>query len=249
MATVDIETVIGSARDLIRAGRWEQAARLLDATDPFDAHEAGALAAARADAEVDHAWWTRCDPDPARLDAARALAADDAQAWIVDFAGLRSSYARQVYVKLAGGSPVVDELAAKADRLTEQARDPAARAYVTFYRGLIAGVLDDDDAAAERAWQAARDTDDAYVRSYALRHLGGMADDAGRHDDALELWRESTRLRQRAGFVPGVLAQLQLYPADTTPNDIVTEWADALGLGELFGAGTTTEPEVARDPA
>jgi len=56
-------------------------------------------------------------------------------------------------------------------------------------------------------------------------------------------------LRQRAGFVPGVLAQLQLYPADTTPNDIVTEWADALGLGELFGAGTTTEPEVARDPA
>src|SRR5215469_10379501 len=136
MATVDIETVIGSARDLIRAGRWEQAARLLDATDPFDAHEAGALAAARADAEVDHAWWTRRDADPARLHAARALAADDAQAWIVDFALLRASYARQLYVKLAGGSPAVDGLATAADRLAEQAPDPAARAYVTFYRGL-----------------------------------------------------------------------------------------------------------------
>jgi tetratricopeptide (TPR) repeat protein len=249
MATVDVDTVIAAARDLVRAGRWKQAARLLDATRSSGPHEAGALAAARADAEVDHAWWTRRDPDPAWLDAAGALAADNAQAWIVDFAGLRLSYARQLHVKFAGGSPVLDGLAAEADRLAEQALDPAARAYVTFYRGLIAGVLDDDHAAAERSWHAARATDDEYVRSYALRHLGGMADEAGRHDEALELWRESTRLRQRAGFVPGVLAQLQLYPADATPDDIVTEWAHALGVGELFRAGTTTGPEVARDPA
>ena len=252
MATVDVDIVIASARDLVRAGRWEQAVRLLDATASSSGYEAGALAATRADAEVDQAWWTRRDADPARLDAARTLAADDAQAWIVDFARLRLSYAKRLYVKLAGGSPVVDGLDAEADRLAEQAPDGAARAYVMFYRGLIAGVLDDDDATAERYWRTALDTDDEYVRSYALRHLGGLVDGLGRHDEALGLWRESTRLRQRAGFVPGVLAQLQLYPGDMTTDDVVTGWADALGLGELFRAGTTTEttePEVARDPA
>jgi tetratricopeptide (TPR) repeat protein len=249
MATVDIDIVITSARELIRAGRWEQAVRLLDATESSHRHDAGALAAARADAEVDHAWWTRGDADEARLNAARTLADDDAQAWIVDFARLRSSYARRLYVKLAGGSPVADGFAAEADRLAERAPDAAARAYATFYCGLIASVLRDDEAAAERYWRRAADTDDEYVRSYALRHLGGLADDAGRHDEAVELWRESTRLRQRAGFVPGVLAQLQLYLGDTTPTDMVTDWADALGLGALFRAGTTTEPEVARDPA
>jgi hypothetical protein len=249
MATVDIDAVIASARDLARAGRWAQAARLLDATGSSGPHETGALAAARADAEVDHAWWMRRGADASRLDAARALAADEAQAWIVDFARLRSSYARRLYSKLAGGSPVPDGLAAEADRLAEQAPDTAARAYARFYRGLIAAVLADDEAAAERYWRAALDTDDDYVRSYPLRHLGGMADDAGRHEEALELWRESTRLRQCAGYLPGVLAQLQLYPGDTTPDELVTAWADALGMGEMFRAGTTTEPEVARDPA
>jgi tetratricopeptide (TPR) repeat protein len=249
MAIVDVDIVITSARELVRAGRWEQAMRLLDATESSDRHDAGALAAARADAQVDHAWWTGGDADAARLDGARMLADDDAQAWIVDFARLRSSYARQLHLKLAGGSPVADGFAAEADRLAEQAPDAAARAYATFYCGLIAAVLHDDAAAAERYWRAAVDTDDEYVRSYALRHLGGLADDAGRHDEALELWRESTRLRQRAGFVPGVLAQVQLYPGDTTPAGLVTDWADALGLGALLRAGTTTEAEVARAPA
>jgi tetratricopeptide (TPR) repeat protein len=249
MATVEIDAVIASARDLVRAGRWQQAMRLLDATESSGPHEAGALAAARADAEVDHAWWMRREADAARLDAGRTLAADDAQAWIVDFARLRASYARQLHVKLAGGSPVADGFAAEADRLAEHAPDAAARAYATFYRGLIAFVLDDDEAAAERYWRAALDTDDGYVRSYPLRHLGGMLDDAGRHDEALELWRESTRLRQRAGYVPGALAQLQLYPGDTMPDQLVIDWADSLGMGDMFRAGTTTEPEVARDPA
>lgn len=249
MATVDIDTVITSARDLVRAGRWGQAVRLLEATVSSGPHETGALAAARADADVDHAWWTRSGADASRLDAARALAADDAQAWMVDFARLRTSYARQLYVRLTGGSPVADGFAAEADGLAEQAPDAAARAYATFYRGLIAAVLDDDDAAAEQYWRAALDTDDGYVRSYPLRHLGCAADDAGRHDEALDLWRESTRLRQRAGYVPGVLAQLQLYLGDTTPGELVTDWADALGIGEMLRAGTTTDPEVARDSA
>lgn len=242
MVSLDIDVVIASARDLVRAGRWEQATRLLDAAEPSGPHEAGARAAARADAEVDHAWWTRREPDPSLLDAARSLAADSAQAWAVEFAGLRASYARQLF---AGRRDDADQLGGAAEQLAEQAPDAAARAYATFYRGLIAALLDDDAVAAERFWRTALDTDDEYVRSYALRHLGGLAADAGRHDEALELWRESTRLRQRVGFLPGVLAQLAL----AGDSDVVPGWATTMGIAATLSVASATESEVARESA
>lgn len=248
--------MITSARDLVRAGRWEQAGRLLDAAEPHEAHEAGAVAAARADAEVDHAFWTRREPDAAVLDTARKLAADDAQAWAADFARLRARYARELLGARTSDTAEPDtaepdaELAADAERLARQSPDASARAHAMFYRGLIAGVLRGDDAAAEPLWRAALDTDDEYVRSYALRHLAGVAHEADRPDEALQLWRESTRLRQRVGFVPGVLAQLALR-AECAP--VARDWAAALGIGWVVDAVTptdtpnATEPEVARD--
>ena len=51
MATLDVEIVVESAGDLVRAGRWDRAVRLLDVTEPADRHEAGALAGARASAD------------------------------------------------------------------------------------------------------------------------------------------------------------------------------------------------------
>lgn len=235
--------VIASAGELVRAGRWEQASRLLDAVRPAGPHEVGAVATARADTEVDHAFWTRREPDAAVLDAARRLAADEAQAWTADFARLRARYARKL---LGTRTPDTDEdLAVEAERLAAQAPNTAARAYATFYRGLIAGVLRGDAAAAEPLWRAALDTDDEYVRSFALRHLAGVAHEAGRPAETLEMWQESTRLRQRVGFVPGVLAQLALRE-ECAP--VARDWAAALGIGSVVGAVSATEPEVARDP-
>ena len=241
MASLDIETLIISARDLVRAGRWEQAVRLLDAAEPAGPRDAGALAVARADAEVDHAFWTRRDTDASLLDAARVLAADSAQAWAADFAHLRSSYAKQLF----GEQSDTDALAAAAQRLAAEAPDASTRAYARFYQGLIAGVLRGDDTEAERHYyRAVLDTDDEYVRSYALRHLGALADEAGRHAEALSLWEDSTRLRQRVGFLPGVLAQLVMRDA-TMP--LVTGWAEALGIGEALGTASATEAKVAGD--
>jgi tetratricopeptide (TPR) repeat protein len=247
MAHLDIESLLAAVRDLVRGGRWATARDLLAAVEPANAHDAGAIAVAAAEAEVDQAFFTRRAPDETLLATARDRAADSAQAWTADFAQLRASYAAQLFTKFSGATPDSDELAAEADRLAGRAPGPAARAYVTFYQGLIAGVLRDDDDAAEAHWQAALDTDDEYVRSYALRHLGWVADEAGRRDEALELWRESTRLRQRAGFVPGVLAQLVVQEGGATP--VVAGWADALGIAATIAAVSATEPEVARDPA
>lgn len=250
MASIEIDSIVLSAQGLSRAGRWQLAAALLDATRPADAREAEALAVARAEAEVDHAFWMRRSADPAVLATARELATDPVQVWTAEFAQLRASYAPLLRARTAG-EPLdpadVGPLAATAERLAATAPEPAGRAYVTFYRGLIADVLQGDAVAGGEHFRAAAETDDDYVRSYALRHVGGLADDAGRHDEALELWRESARLRQRAGFVPGALAQLQLTMTATPAERIVADWANEVGIGELIVQAAAIDPEVARD--
>ena len=250
MTYLPAQALADAARELSRGGRWEQASRLLTSARQTSPDEAGVIALTRAEVDADWCFWTRRDADSTLIDAAIDKASGDAQRWAARFAGLRASYATQLRARIAQ-QPLagVAAIAATADELVAQAPDAATRADAHFYRGLIADILCGDASTGEAHYRAALDTADGYVRSFALRHLGGLADDAGRHDEALDLWRESTRLRQRAGHVPGVLAQLQLYTGDTTSDDIVTDWADALGLGELFRGGTTTEREVARDPA
>jgi tetratricopeptide (TPR) repeat protein len=248
MAYLDIESLITVARDLARGGRWAPAQALLAAAEAADAHEAGAIAVAAADAEADRAFWMRHVADPDVLATARELATGAVQVWTAGFAQLRADYAPQLWTRIAGEPPddeAVARLAAAAERLAETAPDPASRAYATFYRGLIAGVLQDDSVAGEKYYRAAAETDDEYVRSYALRHLGWVADEAGRPDEAIKLWRESTRLRQRVGFVPGTLAQLQLIVAHTSVQRVVEDWATELDIGDWIMQAAGVDPEDA----
>lgn len=235
MASLGIESLIIAARDLTRGGRWATAQALLAAAEPGDAHEAGAIAVAAAEADVDHAFWTERAADPAVLAIARERAIAPVQVWTAEFAQLRADYAPLLRARIAG-EPLDDDpvarLAASAEGLADAASDPVDRAYATFYRGLIAEILQGDPDAGETYYRAAAETDDEYVRSYALRHLGWVADEAGRRDEAIELRRESARLRQRVGFVPGTLAQLQLITAHTSAHDIVGDWATELGIGD-----------------
>jgi hypothetical protein len=250
MADIDLEAVLASARDLARGGRWEQAARLVASTTSIDAHDVGELALAHAEIEVDWAFFTRREADPNLINRAHDLAADDAQRWAARFAAMRVDYARQLFVVLSGGAvdlPAVADLARRATDLTSNAVDRTGRAFANFYGGLIADVLAGDETAAEPYYRAGLDTDDEYFRSYALRHLGVLADSAGDHEAASRMWRESTSLRQRAGFVPGVLAQLVLLAEDMSGAQIVRDWADALGAGILVAAAAAIEPEMARE--
>jgi tetratricopeptide (TPR) repeat protein len=155
---------------------------------------------------------------------------------------------------MSNGAPAaraVADLARRADDLQGDAPDQASRAHASFYRGLIADVLGDGPDGPVRAaeyYRRALDTDDEFIRSFALRHLGALADDAGDHDQAVAMWREATRLRQRAGHVPGVLAQLILLAGDLPTGEIVDDWADGLGIHALVARAAAIEPEVARDP-
>jgi tetratricopeptide (TPR) repeat protein len=154
---------------------------------------------------------------------------------------------------MSGGVPdagAVADLACRADDLRGDAPDRTSRADARFYRGLIADVLGDPDGPDRAAadYRRALDTDDEFVRSFALRHLGALADDAGDRDQAVAMWREATRLRQRAGHVPGVLAQLVLLAAELPNSEIVDDWAEALGIRALSAQAAAIEPEVARDP-
>jgi tetratricopeptide (TPR) repeat protein len=93
------------------------------------------------------------------------------------------------------------------------------------------------------ALRSGEDHGDDALAAEALRHQGGHARRLGDHEQARRLWERSTRLRQRAGLVPGVLSQqlaLATNAADTGDTDraatIATEvcrWAEALGLTRL----------------
>lgn len=96
-------------------------------------------------------------------------------------------------------------------------------------------------AAAGRHYEAALDGADDYWRSFALRHLGGLRDDEGDHVAAVELWRESTLLRQRVGFVPGALAQLALLQSELGVSQVIGMWGRELGIGWLADADAAAD--------
>ncbi len=135
---------------------------------------------------------------------------------------------------MAGRAPdagTVAELVDGAAELVRRAGDRTSRAHACFYRGLVEDVLRNTAAAADGYYRLALDTDDDFVRSFALRHLGALADDAGDRDRAVSMWRESTRLRVD----------------ELSSDQIVNSWADALGVDALLAAAAASEPEVARD--
>ncbi|MGW6276910.1 tetratricopeptide repeat protein [Kribbella sp. NPDC055071] len=85
-----------------------------------------------------------------------------------------------------------------------------------------------------RDW--AEQAGDALTRSYALRHLSFVAQDAGRTDEARALMRESIELRRTVGFLPGVAANLVAlahYAIDAGRRD---EAAELLAEAEKLAA-------------
>ncbi|MGC4749097.1 tetratricopeptide repeat protein [Micromonospora sp. DT201] len=100
----------------------------------------------------------------------------------------------------------------RAAGLYRELGDARGEGEALFWVGTVHQVIRQDQEIAGPAFARARElataTGDELTLSYVLRHLCFAEQAAGRVDAARELLTESTRLRRKLSFVPGVAANL-----------------------------------------
>jgi hypothetical protein len=268
MAEIPADRLADAARALMLAGRWAQAAGLLEAAVPAGDAERAVLAVADAEVAVDEDFWARTKRGAGAAERARlAVAGDPALSFEAEFLTLKHDYAAELigpdgprFGPEGRDGRIIDDLASRALRLRDAAPDRRHAAAATFYAGLIEDNLRGDSAAGQslfaRALAEAERAGDDLVISEALRHLGYHAGEAGHADQARQMWERSTELRQRAGAVPYVLSQQLLLAGlalDTGDRDAarvlagqVRGWARAVGIGLLESGAAGIEAACAQ---
>jgi tetratricopeptide (TPR) repeat protein len=257
MAEIDVRRLTAAARALMLAGRWAQAAGLLEDASAASPAERAVLAVAQAEVAVDQDFWVRTNLGSSALERASTAAADAAAdpsvGFDLEFLRLKHDYTGELF-GAAGDAPrfgpqgrdvkVIDRLASRAASLRASAPDSERATAATFYAGLIEDNLRGDGDAARSifasALTAAEEAGDDLTVSDALRHLGYHASEAGDAGQARQMWERSAEQRQRAGAVPYVLSQQLLLAGlarDTGDPDAartvareVGRWAHALGV-------------------
>lgn len=100
----------------------------------------------------------------------------------------------------------------RAIELYRRLGDTRAEGEASFWIGMFHQVVRGDEATArpalERAYELSAATGDDLTLSYAARHLGFAAMNAGDLGAARERFEESVMLRRRIGFLPGLAAGL-----------------------------------------
>jgi tetratricopeptide (TPR) repeat protein len=257
MADIDVGRLTAAARALMLAGRWTQAAGLLEDVTAANPAERAVLAVAQAEVAVNQDFWTRTNSGSPALARACAAVADAGAGSLVafdlEFHRLTHDYADELFGAdgdVPGFGPpgrapeVIEGLAARAASLRASAPDQGRAAAATFYAGLIEDNLRGDGEAARSmfaaALKAAEEARDDLTTSDALRHLGYHLSEAGDAGQARQMWERSAEQRQRAGAVPYVLSQQLLLAGlarDTGDPDTartvareVGRWAHALGV-------------------
>lgn len=240
MTNIPASDLAAAARALMLAGRWPQATALLAAAEAADDAERAVLAVAAAEVAVDQDFWVRTACGATALDRAsaameRSAGASPELAFDLSFAALKHDYDEQLFGPRDPSAGAA--LAARAGTLREHAPDLGRAARAAFYAGLIDELLRRDPVAArsgyEEALRLGEEAGDELIVSYACRHLGSLASDAGDADRARTLVRRSLELRQRLGCVPLALAQqLALAEADGGASGaavagLVRDWAVA----------------------
>jgi hypothetical protein len=259
MVEITAGRLAAAAQSLMHAGQWAQASDLLDHTAPADASERAVLAVTSAEVCVDHDFWCLTTTADAALSRAAEAVAEVATgegtlSWDLDLQYLRHDYFSELLSPDGprfgpeGRDPgVTEDLAARARRLRDRTPDGGRAGTATFYAGLVEDNLRGDGVAGEalfaEALAAAEEAGADLTVSEALRHLGYLTSQHGDLELAREQWDRSTRLRQRAGAVPYVLAQFLVLAGlarDTgdpararTLASEVRSWALALGIGPL----------------
>lgn len=259
MTTTDLAAVREAALDLALATRYDEALRLLDATQTDDPHDRVLLALTAADVadRADHLLGGSLAPDRIKAleDELAVYQPDVGLAWNAAWVRLRRSYSLAIRNPDAsfrmgpqGRDPgEVDALVAEATRLRDEAPDLARRGWASMCLGWISDNLRADRAAApvhyELALDAARATGDDVLLFEAQRHLGDHAHDDGDLADARERWEESTAAGARARHIGGTLAQQLLLAvvhrdegdeagAQAIGGEVV-RWADAVGATRI----------------
>jgi tetratricopeptide (TPR) repeat protein len=240
---VSRQAIASAARALAHAGRWPDAAALLDAAPKEDP----LLALTSAQVAVESDWFAGTSTATRRLAAAAALAAglDDTGRWDLAFAQLRNAYRTLLMARRPD-----DRILRQAAELGATAPDEVRRGWAEMYQGLIADNLLDRPTEAPAHYTAAlrAGTGDPLLAREALRHLGGHDHDAGNHGRALERWRRATELGAAGGNVPGTLSQQLLLarlardtgnePAAVALATEIVRWAGAIGATSLAAQAT-----------
>lgn len=228
----EIDQVCSAALRLAHTGSWSHARDLLGVLDVCDR-----VRLVRAQVMLDEAFWTGSD----LVRPVEALPRDDFR-WESELLTAQARYYSALRQRLSGTDPAgVLQLVADLEHLVETAPDAAARSTAAFFLGVAHENLDGDVIAARSAYDRANAGDDL-TTSYVLRHLAGHAADAGDSGTAHTLAVQALRLRQRAGHLPGALAQFLQIDDREPVRAMVTAWAHEIGattLAKMANAGRT----------
>lgn len=143
----------------------------------------------------------------------------------------------------------------RAAQLYRGLGDVRGEAEALFWVGAFHQVVHGDNDTAlsdlERSRELATRAGDILTLSYALRHLGIAEHAAGRLDAARQHLEASVRLRQEAGFLPGVAANLvglaYIAAQQDRHDEALAIIAEAHALAEASGAhGVLRSVEEAR---
>jgi tetratricopeptide (TPR) repeat protein len=145
-----------------------------------------------------------------RLAELAATAGDPAlEAFVVSRRGL-ALHVQFLANPEAGEPPEEMPLFERALEIRERLGDPRGIAESLFHIGLVHQIARKEDATAlthfRRSYELAREAGDGVLMSYAIRHVGSVAQAAGNLDAAKAAFEESLKLREEAGWRPGIAA-------------------------------------------
>jgi hypothetical protein len=251
--SVEVDEVIGAAKELAKAGRWRRAASLLDAATASNDKDRARIALTAVEVAVEGDWFGGTSDGIVRLGQAEQEAHDPQGLWDLGFLRLRIDY-RETIMRDGDFHPgpegkdaeAMAGLRRRASELKDQAPDGGRAGWASMYLGLIAdnvfGERDIAPAHYEDALQAGEQGDDFLARE-ALRHLGDHDHENGDYETAQQKWARATALGARAGTVSGTLSQqilLAVIARDT--GDVagarllareIARWAEAIGAENL----------------
>jgi tetratricopeptide (TPR) repeat protein len=132
----------------------------------------------------------------------------------------------------------------RARQLYHQLGNTRGEADALFWIGCFHQVVRGDNETAvplfEQSYALATHTDDLYVQSEVLRHLGIADHAAGRLDAARANLEESSRLRRKIGLLPGVAANqvglIYIAAAQGRRDDALAIVEEALAITKSCGA-------------